>query len=106
MTRRTLQQNALLWSHLTDLANQVPWHVDGKLQHISPSDWKDICTAGLRKEQRIAAGIESGFVVLGARTSKMTIGQMQTLIDFVQYVGDARQVKWTIDTTLAPEPAP
>lgn len=98
MSRRTEQQNNLMWSLLTDLANQVPWPVNGKEQLISPTDWKDICSAGLRKEQRIAAGIDGGFVVLGARTSRMTISQMQQLIDFIQYVGDERQVKWTIDT--------
>lgn len=101
MSRRTEAQNNLLWSRLSDLASQVPWTVDGKLQNISPNDWKDICTAGLRKEQRIAAGIEGGFVVLGARTSRMTVGQMKDLLDFIEYVGDSRdpKVKWTLDTS-------
>lgn len=99
MTRRTEQQNRLMWSLLTDLANQVPWVVNGKEQHITPTDWKDICSAGLRKEQRIAQGIDGGFVVLGARTSRMSISEMQQLIDFIQYVGNTREptVIWTID---------
>ncbi len=93
--RSSLEQNNLLWARLTDIANQVPWPVDGKTQLISPTDWKDICTAGLRKTQRIAQGIEGGFVVLGGRTSKMTVGEMKELLDFIEYVGDTHNVKWT-----------
>lgn len=98
MSRRTEAQNNLMWSRLTDLANQVPWNVNGKTQLISPNDWKEITTAGLRKEQRIAQGIDGGFVVLGARTSRMTIGEMQQLLDFIEFVGGEHAVKWTLDT--------
>lgn len=101
MSRRTEAQNNLMWSRLTDLANQVEWHVDGKLQLISPNDWKEICTAGLKKHQRIASGIDGGFVLLGSRTSRMKISEMQELIDFIQYFGDEKQVNWTIDTIIA-----
>lgn len=100
MSRRTLAQNALLWSRLSDLANQLEWPVDGKMQKITPADFKDICTAGLRKEQRIASGIDGGFVVLGARTSRMSVSEMKDLLDFIEWFGNTRepQVKWTIDT--------
>ncbi len=101
MSRRTEAQNNLMWSRLTDLANQVPWAVNGKTQLISPNDWKEICTAGLRKEQRIAQGIDGGFVVLGARTSRMTVGDMRELLDFIEWFGGTRDppVKWTLDTS-------
>jgi hypothetical protein len=91
---RTLEQNAKLWAVLTDIAQQVPWHVDGKLQHIEAADWKDILTAGLKKTQRIAAGIEGGFVMLGQRTSKMKVGEMVELIEFALWFGTERGVKW------------
>jgi len=99
MSRRTEQQNNLMWSRLSDLASQVPWTVNGKTQLISPTDWKEIATAGIRKEQRIAQGLDGGFVVLGARTSRMTVGEMKELLDFLEYVGNERGVKWTIDTS-------
>jgi hypothetical protein len=92
---RTLEQNSKMWAVLTDIAQQVQWHVDGRLQYIEPDDWKDILTAGLKKTQRIAAGIEGGFVMLGQRTSRMTIGQMVELIEFAQYFGDSRGVVWS-----------
>lgn len=104
MSRRTAEQNNLMWSYLTDLANQVQWPVDGKLQHLSPNDWKEITTAGLRKEQRIAQGIDGGFVMLGTRTSRLTISEMSELIEFIQWFGNTRmpRVKWTVDTSVEP----
>jgi hypothetical protein len=84
---RTLEQNSKMWAVLTDIAQQVPWHVDGKLQHLEPEDWKDILTAGLKKTQRVAAGVEGGFVMLGVRTRKMKIGEMVELIEFAHWFG-------------------
>jgi hypothetical protein len=91
---RTLEQNAHLWAILTDIAQQVQWHVDGKLQHIEPEDWKDILTAGLKKTQRIAAGVEGGFVMLGERTRRMKVKDMADLIEFAYWFGSEHGVTW------------
>lgn len=90
---RTLEQNAKLWAMLTDIARQVKWFVDGEMKYLEPEDWKDILTAGLRKNQHIAQGIEGGFVMLGQRTSKMTIGQMVELIEFAYWFGSREETK-------------
>lgn len=92
---RTLEQNSKMWAVLTDIAKQVQWHVDGKLQFIEPEDWKDILTAGLKKHQRIAAGIDGGFVMLGTRTRRMKVGQMVELIDFAHWFGAEHGVNWS-----------
>jgi len=92
---RNLESNALMWVLLGDLAKQVPWTVDGKVQHLSSEEWKDVMTAGLRKEQRVASGIEGGFVILGARTSKMTQKEMGELIELIYAFGAEHQVNWT-----------
>lgn len=81
---RSLEQNSRLWALLHDVARQVKWPVDGREAYLSPEDWKDIFTASLRKGQRVSPGIDGGFVILGARTSRMTVGEMvdlQTLIE-------------------------
>ena len=81
---RSLEQNSRLWALLHDVARQVKWPVDGRETYLSPEDWKDVFSAALRKGQRVSPGIEGGFVMLGARTSKMTVGEMvelQTLIE-------------------------
>lgn len=92
---RSLDQNAKLWAVLTDIARQVPWYVDGKEQLLEKEEWKDLLTAGLKKHQRIAQGIEGGFVILGARTSRMTVGEMCELIELAQAFGAQHGVNWS-----------
>ena len=93
--RRSVEQNRCLWALLTDLANQVKWPVDGELVYMTPEDWKYVTSAALRKYQRVAKGIEGGFVMLGASTSKMTKGEMVELIELVLAFGTQHDVKWT-----------
>jgi hypothetical protein len=92
---RTLDQNAKLWAMLGDIADQVQWQIDGKLEYLKPEEWKDILTAGLRKHQRVAAGIDGGFVVLGEHTSSMTVGQMSELIELMYAFGAEHSVEWS-----------
>lgn len=96
-SRRSLDQNRLLWACLTDISEQVEWPVDGKLQRLTPEDWKDILTAGLHKSQRVAQGVDGGFVMLGQRTSKMTVPEMIELIEFIQWFGAEKSVRWSED---------
>jgi len=90
---RNLDQNALMWVLLGEIAKQLEWAVNGKMRKLSPEDWKDILSAGLHKEQRIAQGIEGGFVLLGLRTSKMTKAQMAELIEFIYWFMADRGLK-------------
>lgn len=86
---RSLAQNALMWSCLTDISRQVEWHG----QKLSPEDWKDMASAAL-KRQTVVPGIEGGFVVLGQRTSEMTIAEMSEMVTFLHAFGDQRGVRW------------
>ena len=94
--RRSLEQNALMWSRLTDLANQLEWPVDGRMQKISPEDWKDVLTAGLKKSQRVAQGAEGGCVILCSHASRMTVGEMKEVRDVVEYIGANHNIQWSI----------
>lgn len=96
---RTLEQNALLWAKLDDIARQVKWPVcdgDGEWEerYLEAEDWKDILTAGLRKHQLTAQGIEGRLVMIGARTSKMTLEEMSELIEFISWFGAEKRVIW------------
>lgn len=95
---RTLDQNKLMWALLTDLANQVKWPVDGQMVLMSPDDWKHIMTAGLKKIQRVARGIDGGFVILGQYTHKMNKAEMAELIELIQHFGDSKGVAWSEPT--------
>ena len=80
---RTLDQNAMLWRLLTLASRHVMWSVNGQETVLSPEEWKDVFTASLIQEQRIARGIRGGFVMLGKSTSRMTVSQLSELIEFI-----------------------
>ena len=88
--KRSQEQNQLMWSVLTDLSRQVMWHG----QKLTKEEYKDLLTAGLKK-QRAIPGIDGGFVVLGSSTSKMTKQEMTDLITLAHAFGDERGVKWS-----------
>jgi hypothetical protein len=86
---RSLEQNRLMWANLEDIAQQVIWYG----VKLDKQEWKDVLTAGLKK-QKIVPGIEGGFVVIGARTSKMTIAEMNELIELSTMFGAQQGVKF------------
>lgn len=97
---RSLDQNAKMWAMLTDISRQVIWHG----QKLSPEEWKDMITAAL-KNQKVVPGIDGGFVVLGAHTSKMSIKEMIDVIDFAYAFGSHQNppVKWSEPDEKLPE---
>ncbi|MET3654065.1 recombination protein NinB [Dyella japonica] len=92
---RSLEQNDKMWAVLTDISRQVQWPVDGKMQFIEPEDWKHVLSAGLKRHQRVAQGVDGGFVILGQRTSQMSIGEMCELIELAQAFGAEHGVSWS-----------
>lgn len=99
--KRSLEQNRKMWAMLTDISRQIPWVINDTLQYASPAEWKDLLTAYLRKDLRIARGLEGGIVVLGLRTKRMTIAQMTDLITLMEAFGTERGVSWTDPNEMA-----
>jgi hypothetical protein len=93
--RRTIEQNRKLWAMLRDVSAQVKWPVDGELVLMSDWDWKDVFSAALTKTQRVAKGIEGGFVMLGAHTSRMNKQEMADLITLMEAFGAQNGVVWS-----------
>lgn len=88
--RRSADQNALMWSLLTQISKQVEWF--GKMR--SAEDWKDLSTAALRGAEFVP-GITPGTVVpLGMRTSQMTAAEISELIESLYAFGAERGVKF------------
>ena len=88
--RRSNDQNAMMWSLLTQLSKQVDWYG----QKLSSEDWKDVLSASLRRT-RVVPGIESGtFVPLGMRTSQMTKEELSDLLELIVAFGAERGVKF------------
>jgi hypothetical protein len=87
---RSIEQNARMWAMLTDIATQVIWHGN----RLTPENWKDVFSASL-KQQQVVPGLDGGFVVMGQRTSKMTIAEMGDLMELMTAFGVQRGVKFT-----------
>ncbi len=87
--KRTLEQNDKMWAMLTDISKQVDWYG----QKLTKEEWKDVMTAGLKK-QRAVPGIDGGFVVLGAHTSRMTKEEVMELIELIAAFGAEHDVEW------------
>jgi hypothetical protein len=86
---RSLNQNRMMWANLEDIAQQVVWYG----VKLTKEEWKDVLTAALKK-QKVVPGIEGGFVIIGARTSKMTVPEMTELIELSTAFGTQQSVKF------------
>lgn len=87
---RSVKANAAMWATLADIAKQVTWHGN----KLSSEEWKEVISAGL-KQQRAVPGIEGGFVVLGVRTSRMSIAEMSAMIELCYAFGSQQGVKFS-----------
>lgn len=86
-----------MWAMLTDISSQVDWYGE----KLSPDEWKDIFTAGLR-EYRVVPGLNPETrVPLGMRTSTMTRSEMANLIELIEAFGVKRGVKFADEKDAA-----
>jgi hypothetical protein len=95
--KRSHEQNALLWSRLEAISNQVEWYG----QHLTGEDWKDDFSASLRRA-RVVPGLDAGsFVPLGMRTSQMSKQEFSDLLELIAAFGAERGVVLPEDTPRA-----
>lgn len=93
--KRSHEQNDRMWAMLTEVSEQLEWPVDGRMRKLSAEEWKDILTAGLKREQKIAQGIDGGFVILGQRTSQMSKRELSDLMELISAFGAERGVTFS-----------
>lgn len=86
---RSSDQNAKMWALLGEVSAQVDWHG----RKLSAENWKDVFSASL-KAQKVIPGLDGNFVVLGARTSQMTISEMSEMIELMYAFGAEKGVRW------------
>lgn len=91
---RTIKQNNLMWSCLTDLSKQVEWF--GK--RMTPDGWKNWITGHLNGQELHPNMDGTGFVSVtkGTSTSDMTIAEMIAVVDLCHAFGADRGVKWSV----------
>lgn len=90
---RSLAQNRMMWSCLTDISEQVEWC--GK--RLTPEGWKDFITGHIEGQDLIPNMHGTGFISInrGRSTSKMTIKEMTAVIELCHAFGAERDVRWS-----------
>jgi hypothetical protein len=88
--KRSDAQNRRLWAMLADISAQVEWH--GK--KLGAEDWKAIFTASLRSMNVVPNLDNTGFVVLGQSTSRMTKAEMCELQELMEAFGAEKGVRF------------
>lgn len=96
---RSLGQNARLWAILGVLSEKIEWYGET----LTPENWKDILTAA-QKREKVVPGIDGGFVVLGQRTSGMTIKEMSELQELAaEFAARHGITRWPWEPPVFPE---
>ena len=81
---RNLEQNAAQWPILQAFSDCLVWPVNGRMETLTPDEWKDILTAAFKRETtRVAMGLDGGMVMLGARTSTMSKREFSEWLEFL-----------------------
>ena len=89
---RTLAQNRRQWAILTDLSQQVTFFG----QKYCQEDWKDIITASLAGELRMAPTLDGKrMVILGLSTSRFSKKKHSEFTALAMAFGDKSGVQWS-----------
>lgn len=89
--KRTLPQNSLLWSMLSDIATELPWHGT----KLTADDWKLIFLDALNREVRLVPNLDGdGMVNLGRRSSDLSKQEMGDLIELIKAFGANHNIKF------------
>jgi len=91
---RNLAQNAAQWPILQAFADQLLWPVNGAMTKLTPEEWKDVLSAAFHGEHvRLAQGLHGGVVMLGMRTSKMSMRDFSAWLEFLHMVAAERGIE-------------
>lgn len=89
---RTLDQNAMLWACLGDIARAEP---DGRV--MTAEQWKcAFMDAADFKPEFVPALEGNGFICLGYKSSRLTKAQFSDLIECILEFGARKGVRWTL----------
>lgn len=90
---RNLDQNAAQWPILQAFADQLQWPINGRMEWMTPEEWKDVLTCAFKRESvRVAMGMDGGMVMLGQRTSKFSKREFGEWLEFLNATAVAREV--------------
>lgn len=88
---RTLDQNALMWAALSDIAHAKP---DGR--EMTSEQWKcAFMDAAGFKPEFVPALEGNGFICLGYKSSRLTKAQFSELVETIFEFGARKGVRWS-----------
>lgn len=93
--KRSNDQNAKLWAMLDDVARQCTLIINGEKSMATREEWKAVFTSALKRESRIAVGIDGGVVMLGYSTSRMRKPEFSELIELIYSYGANNGIEWS-----------
>lgn len=85
---RNLEQNAALWAILHEISEGVDWHG----RKLSPTDWKNVFTASLKRMDVVPNLEGTEFVALGQSTSSMGKREFSDLLELAHAFAAERLV--------------
>lgn len=89
--KRSIPQNDLMWSLLTDVARQLEHHG----QRYGTNEWKLLFLDALGRENRVAPSLDGeGIVSLGMSSSDLSKSEMSDLIELIKAFGANHGVKF------------
>lgn len=94
--KRTLDQNDLMWSLLTDISVAMPLG-----RRHTPDDWKAIAMNACGWECQFVEGLDGRPFPKGFRSSNLTKSQMSTLIEWLLAFGADQGISWTHEREAA-----
>ena len=94
---RTNEQNALMWSLLSDISRTKP---QGRV--LPPEVWKCVFMAAVGHQCRFEPALDgNGVVPVGFKSSRLTKAEMSDLIECILAFGAEHGVQWTADESKA-----
>jgi hypothetical protein len=82
--KRSVPQNSLMWSRLTEVAEQLQWHG----LKLNAEDWKLIFLDALKREVRMVPNLDgNGMVSLGRSSSDLSKEEMGDLLTLIEAFG-------------------
>ncbi len=92
--KRSLPQNARLWSALNDLSKQVPYHG----MRISAEDYKTLLMDALWRETRMLPALNNdGFVQMRRATSELSVKECEHMISLAYEFGYRHGAVFSVD---------
>lgn len=91
--KRTIEQNAKMWSLLSDVSRAKP---EGRCH--TPDVWKALFMEACGHTVQFEVGLDGKPFPLGHRSSRLSKHQMMDLITFIQQWGDEHGVEWSNET--------